>query len=575
MQRLLSCVVLSILAACGLVRLPGRSSTETIVVDTREGTALAFDLAPEDSSIVFDLLGQLWIMPAHGGDARAVTDAVRDTAEDLDPSISPNGRSVVFRAERNGRRGLWLLDLADNGVRQLMQRAKPDEYEGEASWSPDGRTIAFARVAPDSAGREWHSRIRLLDVASGAVRDLQVEKTQKLEMRDPTWTPDGRRIAFVAASPASPRGGRIWMVDAGGGHAAPLSPDSIVGIAPAFAPDGKRIAFLARDSTNHFQVWVQELAGSRAGPPVRLTDHEDVASTRVRWTHDGAAVVYAADGRLRRIGARDGGRESAVIPFRARLVVTRPAHNLPPAQLVEVGGGNVARARAFLGAGLSPDGQRIAAIALGKLWIMPVGGAARALVDVPFTARGLAWSPETHKLFVSDESAEVVTVIDTNTDERVDTIEMGGEVGRRVWRGGSVRGRRPNGRNAPVDGVAWARGAACVFTGWPIHRVHAPKWQGRAACDRCARAEPTHRHHADAQLRARLGAVDTHRRHVSTVEPYIRCPAPRWRVRGRQADDGNTGAAVRRARHHQRFHRCPDLPALGRWQRRRTDVRAA
>src|SRR6185295_12819445 len=42
---------------------------------------------------------------------------------------------------------------------------------------------------------------------------------------------------------------------------------------------------------------------------------------------------------------------------------------------------------------------------------------------------GLAYSPETHKLFVSDESGEVETVIDTNTNERVNTIEMGGEVG--------------------------------------------------------------------------------------------------------------------------------------------------
>ena len=42
---------------------------------------------------------------------------------------------------------------------------------------------------------------------------------------------------------------------------------------------------------------------------------------------------------------------------------------------------------------------------------------------------GLAYSPETHKLFVSDESGGVETVIDTQRNERVDTIEMVGEVG--------------------------------------------------------------------------------------------------------------------------------------------------
>jgi Tol biopolymer transport system component/imidazolonepropionase-like amidohydrolase len=393
MRQCLRCCGFLILTACAATtsKAPTGDRTETITFETREGTVLAFDLAPGDSAIVFDLLGQLWTLPASGGSAHAVTDAVRDTAEDLDPSYSPDGRSVVFRAERHGRTGLWLLDVASHGVRQLTQIDRGDEYNGGASWSPDGRAIAFTRVAPDSGTGRRRSRIRIIDVSSGNARDLAVDSAQKLQMRDPAWTPDGRRIAFVAASPANPRGGRIWIVDRNGGRATPLFADSAMAIAPAFAPDGKRVAFLAPDSIGRLQVWVQDVSDTRASRRMRLTNNDDVASTRVRWTRDGKAIFYAADGKLLKIGASGG--ESTPLPFTAKLSITRTIRDLPPARLVTVAG-RPTPARAFLGLAISPDAQRIAAIALGKLWIVPVGGAPRAIADVPFTARGLAWSPD-------------------------------------------------------------------------------------------------------------------------------------------------------------------------------------
>jgi len=109
MSRLLAFCLLFAVAACDSSLTKSSDPTETISIDTREGTMLALDLSPRDSSIVFDLLGQLWTVPTAGGSARAITNAVRDTAEDLDPSFSPDGRSVVFRAERHGRTGLWLV----------------------------------------------------------------------------------------------------------------------------------------------------------------------------------------------------------------------------------------------------------------------------------------------------------------------------------------------------------------------------------------------------------------------------------------------------------------------------------
>ncbi|MGH7585522.1 MAG: amidohydrolase family protein [Gemmatimonadales bacterium] len=357
----------------------GGAGPEAISVTTTEGTTLGFDISPDGRTIVFDLLGQLWTLPVGGGDARPLTDAVRDVAEDLDPSWSPDGRTIAFRGERNGRSGLWLLDVGSGVIRQATQLEKPDGFEGAASWRPDGKELAFER-ALESSG------IAVLDPATLTARGIAFDGLGERNLRDPAWSPDGR-IAFIAGDRD---GGPIGTAAAGGGAVTWLGPDTAHAYGPAFAPDGHRVAYFAKDQGGRLQVWIQELASAPAGAARRLTEHADVTPTRVRWTPDGTSLIYSADGGLWRVSAAGGA--PVRIPFTARLTITRPRRPQAAPRFPEPG---VERAaRGFMDVEISPDAGRIALLALGRLWVMPVGGAPRPVAQVPLTARHLAWRPD-------------------------------------------------------------------------------------------------------------------------------------------------------------------------------------
>jgi len=365
---------------------PRPTATERIAIRVHEGTTLSFDLSPDGRTIVFDLLGQLWEMPSAGGEARALTDGVRDTAQDLDPSFAPDGRRIVFRGERNGRTGLWLLEPG-RAPRQLTQLENPDGYDGNAAWSPDGTGVAFARLFLNKVSPRRRTRMLWFDVATAATRELQIPAAVGPTIRDLTWDPRAKRFAVVSGLAGTTRGGRLWLVDPDSGITSALTDESSEALAPAFASDGRRLAFLAPDSAHRTQVWVLRL--DAPATPVRLTNHADVAATRVRWTQDGR-LLYSADGRFWTVAAAGG--SPVELPFTASLIFERPRRALPLARFPEPG---IAQpVRAFMGLALSPDGRRIAMLALGKLWVMTVGDAARAVVDVPFSAHHLAWSPD-------------------------------------------------------------------------------------------------------------------------------------------------------------------------------------
>jgi Tol biopolymer transport system component len=147
------------------------------------------------------------------GSARDVT-AVRCGRYDMDPGFSPNGRTVVFA--RIGRppggceecqSELWSVPLAGGPERQLTTRGPfpatsrrlgSDYGDRQPSFSPDGTRIVFAR----NTGPEGEEGLYTIAPDGSDARLLFKDPQVCAFGADPAWSPDGTHIAFLRNDPA-------------------------------------------------------------------------------------------------------------------------------------------------------------------------------------------------------------------------------------------------------------------------------------------------------------------------------------------------------------------------------------
>ena len=106
--------------------------TRLIRFSTDEGTWISTDVSPDGRSLVFDLLGDLYLLPIEGGEAQALT---RGMAFDTQPRFSPDGRHIAFVSDRDGSENIWLMGAdgrgdPDDGCSGIRSAASPDARVG-------------------------------------------------------------------------------------------------------------------------------------------------------------------------------------------------------------------------------------------------------------------------------------------------------------------------------------------------------------------------------------------------------------------------------------------------------------
>lgn len=277
---------------------------------------------PDGKRIVVSLYDQLWTMTPDGKDAKRLTLTGATFTAERDPAVSPDGKSIVFAGERDGRFDLWRVAMTGGALSPVTND------DGDERWPSvlaDGRVV-FAHRAPHGPWRlestvaggfgpgadrrtgpagvrtdapvvlttdgaaEWHPRVSpdgkwvvfasTRDSNAGEVdiwaREFGTEKPRMVRLTrtagaesHPTWSPDSRRIAYSAGLGAQ---AAIWVVSLPTSGAAGAA-GSVPGA--GFGGRGARGGGAAPDP---------------ADAPVLASKHGGVPA----WSPDGATLLIAS-----------------------------------------------------------------------------------------------------------------------------------------------------------------------------------------------------------------------------------------------------------------------------------------
>ncbi len=85
-------------------------------IDVRTGTWMSVDVSPDGQRIVFDLLGDLYVMPVGGGEAKALTHSI---AWEMQPRFSPDGKQIAFVSDAGGGDNIWVMNADGTNARAI------------------------------------------------------------------------------------------------------------------------------------------------------------------------------------------------------------------------------------------------------------------------------------------------------------------------------------------------------------------------------------------------------------------------------------------------------------------------
>lgn len=275
-------------------------------VTITRGTNLSVDAA-KDGRLAIDLLGDIWIVPGGGGEARQITQDLKSAQR---PRWSPDATQLVYQAINGNQQAIWVHDLETSSSRNISTGRS---FDRQPAWHPSGDRILYSSKSDGRGFDLWE-----VDVATGVRWRLSNRPGNE---EDAAWSADGRHLVYVHQIDNQ------WsLILRRHGEAEEILLRSGTRIAgPSWRPDGSLITFI-RDHVNDGEDArsLDMIILSRPRLIRHYASDDKFVARPVSWL-DRQRMVYSADGQI---------RQRIFDSWRSRPVQFRATIQPPPAPKV-------------------------------------------------------------------------------------------------------------------------------------------------------------------------------------------------------------------------------------------------
>ncbi|MCB2220281.1 MAG: PDZ domain-containing protein [Bacteroidetes bacterium] len=198
-------------------------------------------ISPDGKRLTFGARGDVWTVPAEKGITRNLTES--SGVHDRNVEWSPNGRYISYISDRTGEDEIYIQQ--QDGTEEAIQITfNSSNYKYNPIWSPDSKKLL------------WSDRNQQLHYVDIDTKDITlVEDSPDGELRDYTWAPDSRWIAY--SLPTKDEMNRIWVYNLESKEKQPVTDGWYSSSSPAFSSDGDYLFFTSARDFNPIYSWTE------------------------------------------------------------------------------------------------------------------------------------------------------------------------------------------------------------------------------------------------------------------------------------------------------------------------------